>query len=163
VSLIETFGKLRARSWREIALATEALLLLGVFRAAILLLPFRRITAMMGLVQVTPDRFSGGTPVAAPEQFGWALQAAAARTPWESACLVQALAGMVMLSRRNVSSTLYLGVAKDASGSEAMAAHAWLRSGNSIVTGGAGSERYAAISSFCRSVPSAAESPKAPR
>jgi hypothetical protein len=161
VSLIETFGKLRARSWREIGLAVEALLLLGVFRAAILLLPFRRITAMMGLVQGEPGRFSGGASVASVEQFSWAIQAASKRTPWESACLVQALAGQVMLSRRRMSATLYLGVAKDASGSEAMVAHAWLQCGDRIVTGGSGMERYAAISSFSHPESPAAEIRKA--
>ena len=48
-------------------------------------------------------------------------------TFWESMCLVKAIAGMKMLKRRKIESTLYLGTAKDENGK--MIAHAWLRSG----------------------------------
>ena len=34
-------------------------------------------------------------------------------TFWESQCLVKAIAGMKMLERRHIESTLYLGTAKD--------------------------------------------------
>jgi hypothetical protein len=57
---------------------------------------------------------------------------------------------MVMLGRRGINTTLYLGVARDESGTEAMAAHAWLRCGAAILTGAGGVERYSAISSFSR-------------
>ena len=153
VSLIEIVSKLRARSGREIGLAAEALLLLAVFRAAILLLPFRRITTLMGLEQNNKDCVQAFVSTNSPADIGWAIQAAAARTPWESACLVQALAGMVMLSRRGINATLYLGVAKGEAGQEAMDAHAWLRCGDRIISGAAGVERFAAISSFTRPVP----------
>ena len=48
-------------------------------------------------------------------------------TFWESQCLVKAIAGMKMLEKRNIESTLYLGTAKDEKGE--LIAHAWLRSG----------------------------------
>lgn len=126
----------------------EALLLLGVMRAAILFVPFRKIAAMMGLVQ-------GAQPVehevlssSCTEGISWAIRAAAARTPWESACLVRALTGMAMLSRRRIKATLYLGVAKDESGAETMKAHAWLSCGDNILVGAAGYEEYAVISAY---------------
>ena len=37
-------------------------------------------------------------------------------TFWESECLVKAIAGMKMLEKRNIESTLYLGTAKDENG-----------------------------------------------
>ena len=54
-------------------------------------------------------------------------------TFWESQCLVKAIAGMKMLERRKIESTLYLGTAKDENGK--MIAHAWLRSGPFYITG----------------------------
>jgi len=57
---------------------------------------------------------------------------------------------MVMLSRRGISATLYLGVARDENDPGAMAAHAWLRCGEVILTGAGGVERFSAISSFSR-------------
>lgn len=54
-------------------------------------------------------------------------------TPWESKCLVQALAAKKYLQRMGIESTLYLGTAKQKEGS--LEAHAWLRSGSMYVTG----------------------------
>ena len=149
-SVTDTVSKLRDRSWREIGLAAEAFLLLGIFRAAILLLPFRKITALMGLVQNGKGSAPPSIAALTPADVGWAIQAAAARTPWESACLAQALTGMAMLSRRGIGATLYLGVAKDGNDPEAMTAHAWLRCGDTILTGAGGAERFSVISSFSR-------------
>ena len=128
----------------------EAFLLLGVMRAAILLLPFRRITTILGLAQGATSSMPAVDMTVDPADVGWAIRAAAARTPWESACLAQALTGMVMLSRRGIAATLYLGVARDEIDPEAMSAHAWLRCGDTILTGAGGVERFSAISSFSR-------------
>lgn len=54
-------------------------------------------------------------------------------TPWESMCLVQALAAKKHLQKMGIESTLYLGTAKQEKGS--LQAHAWLRSGSMYVTG----------------------------
>lgn len=150
MSLIDDLRKLSSRSWLERGLFMESFMLLGVMRAAILLFPFRRITAIMGLAQGEMSSVGESAMSAKPAAIGWSIQAAAARTPWESACLVQALTGMVMLARRGLGATLYLGVAKDTSDPEAMIAHAWLRCGDTILTGAGGVERFSKISSFSR-------------
>lgn len=67
-------------------------------------------------------------------RIGWAIRAVSGRTPWESKCLVQAITGKVMLRRKRIHNTLYLGVAKD--GDNKMQAHAWLRVGGQVLTGG---------------------------
>jgi hypothetical protein len=151
VSLIDDLRKFSSRSWQERGLFAEAFVLLGVMRAAIVLFPFRKITAHLGLAPGASPEVSESALCVKPTDIGWAVQAAAARTPWQSACLVQALTGMVMLGRRGINATLYLGVARDESGAEAMAAHAWLRCGDNILTGAGGIERFSAISSFSRS------------
>ena len=48
-----------------------------------------------------------------------------------------------MLRRRGIPSTLYLGMTRDP-----VAAHAWLRVGDTNVTGGRDVERYAVVASF---------------
>jgi hypothetical protein len=50
-----------------------------------------------------------------------------------------------MLRRRHATNTLYLGVYKDI---ESFAAHAWLRSGDLIVTGGPEHERFTVIACY---------------
>jgi hypothetical protein len=67
-------------------------------------------------------------------------------TLWESQCLVKAIAGMKMLQRRGIESTLYLGTAKDENGK--MIAHAWLRSGSYFVSGAEEMKRFTVVSKF---------------
>ena len=66
-------------------------------------------------------------------------------TFWESECLVKAMAGMKMLERRQIESTLYLGTAKDETG---LVAHAWLRSGPFYISGAEGMDRFTVVATF---------------
>jgi hypothetical protein len=50
-----------------------------------------------------------------------------------------------MLTRRQVVSTLYLGVAKEKG---TLIAHAWLRCGTDYVTGKRGMEKFTVVSTF---------------
>jgi hypothetical protein len=54
------------------------------------------------------------------------------RLPWESSCLVRALAGRRMLRRRGIPCKIHFGVNRDG---EALRAHAWLQAGAEIVCG----------------------------
>ncbi|WP_249711131.1 lasso peptide biosynthesis B2 protein [Bacillus cereus] len=69
-------------------------------------------------------------------------------TFWKSQCLVKAIAGMKMLEKRHIESTLYLGTAKDNHGE--LIAHAWLRSGSFYVTGSEGMEKFTVVGSFAK-------------
>lgn len=71
-------------------------------------------------------------------------------TPWESKCFVKAIAGMKMLERRKIESTLYLGTAKNGAGK--MIAHAWLRSGPFYITGAGEMVRFTVVSKFARQI-----------
>ena len=70
-------------------------------------------------------------------------------TFWESECLVKAIAGMKMLEKRGIESTLYLGTAKDETG---LIAHAWLRSGNYYVSGKEGKHKFTIVATFAKLV-----------
>ena len=72
--------------------------------------------------------------------------------PFETACLVQASAAKTMLARRDIETTLYLGVCQAESGAFTRA-HAWLRSGPDLVTGAEGHEAFTVVSTFGRRVP----------
>lgn len=147
--LVRQLRRLLARPRHEIALVFEALLWLALVRAALVVLPFRRIVGLAGLTQRSS---AGPAPLAAiagePARIGWALGAAAAHTPWQSTCLCQALAGAAMLRRRRLPSTLYLGVARDASAPERVAAHAWLCCDDAIVTGAGVHAQFRSVATF---------------
>jgi hypothetical protein len=77
-------------------------------------------------------------------KVGWAIQAAAARVPWRSDCLPQAMAAHRWLTRTGHHPQLYVGVAKDADGE--LIAHAWLRCEELTVTGAVAQEYLTLIS-----------------
>lgn len=125
-------------------LLVEAVVLLGVARLAILLMPFSRVARRLG-------RHMGETPVTQPleatelsRRVQRAVHLAAGNLPWESVCLPRAIVAKLMLRRRGVPSTLYLGVQREAK----MTAHAWVRAGEVVVTGDAGREQYTVVSTF---------------
>ncbi|MDR6878664.1 hypothetical protein J2X61_000405 [Bacillus sp. 3255] len=81
-------------------------------------------------------------------QIASAIEIMSKYTLWDSKCLVRAIAGMKMLNRRQIESTLYLGTAKDES--MKMIAHAWLRSGLFYVTGKEGMEKFTVVGKFAK-------------
>lgn len=76
-----------------------------------------------------------------------AIRRANGRLPWEHKCLVQAIAAKWMLTRRGVSNTVYFGV-KNKTEEELFSAHAWVRSGRTIVTGAKGAGEFSIIATF---------------
>ncbi|MEM4997244.1 lasso peptide biosynthesis B2 protein [Priestia sp. SB1] len=71
-------------------------------------------------------------------------------TLWESQCLVKAIAGMKMLEKRGIESTLYLGTAKDKNGE--LVAHAWLRSGSSYISGAEVMHQFTVVAKFAKEI-----------
>ena len=84
------------------------------------------------------------------QKVSYAIEVMSKHTCWESKCLVMAIAGMKMLERRKIESTLYMGVARETDGK--MTAHAWLRSGSIYVSGAAGMERYTVVAKFAKRI-----------
>jgi len=134
-------ARLPAPERRDLA---EAVILCTVAGVLLRLLPFRRLAPRLGRhMAVSPPEAAAEhrTRVA---RVAWAISAAARNLPWRPVCLPQAITAQWMLRRRGIPSTLYLG----ADPSRGYDAHAWVRAGATIVTGGPGQERYAVVSSF---------------
>jgi hypothetical protein len=114
-------------------------------------LPFRRIAAWLG----TPGTESSATATAeemsTAQEVSWAVGVVARRVPWDGRCLAQALAAMGMLRRRGLEGTVCFGASQ--SESAGFDAHAWLRLGSCVVTGGPGHERFKAFTTFARRRP----------
>ena len=131
-------------SQRKIAFL-EAFLWLGLARGCVLLFPFRSIAPYLGrLNQETPEA-SIQSELAVVGHIAWAIATGSRYTPWSSNCLARAIAAKMMLRRRKIASTLYLGLKKNA---HKLEAHAWLRVGEQIVTGGAIQSQFKVVSFF---------------
>jgi hypothetical protein len=132
---------------RTMLLLAEAFLYLGWARILISL-PFARVAPSLGVpMRETPDTQSDMNRMVL-KNISHAIDIMSQCTLWESKCLVRAIAGLKMLARREIESTLYLGTARDDSAK--MIAHAWLRSGSFYVTGKEGMEKFTVVGKFAK-------------
>jgi len=127
-------------------LLTKAVVLLGIARIALLMIPFRRLAPFLGTHMAESSEKDEPEHKDIAERVSWAVQTASRHIPWECKCLTQAIAGKGMLRLRGISSTLYLGVNKDED--EKLKAHAWLRSGDMTVIGADCMDQFKVISTF---------------
>jgi Transglutaminase-like superfamily len=112
------------------------------------ILPFRSVVRLLGLREATSTDMSAVGSSAGAERIRWAMRTAVARVPWNTTCLVQALAAAALLRRQGISGTLSLGVGKADTAEEGVLAHAWLQSGQLVLTGDAEPERFAELTRF---------------
>jgi hypothetical protein len=144
----KALSQLRACSWRERGLLLEAAFCLAAGRLAVLSVPFKRIASRLGKLQAVATVELTPRQTRRALRIAWAVAAIARRTPWQSNCLTQAIAGKAMLRRRGIPSTLYLGVAKLETQPERLIAHAWVGWGERFFIGGDGRQRFTVISTF---------------
>jgi hypothetical protein len=123
------------RTAGERRLALEALCFLAWAKILVQVLPFSRLSTRLGKPQIeTPYSITPRDRAIAVE-VSWAIQAVARHLPLGFVCLPQAIAAQAMLRRRGLPTTLYFGVAFDQKKKNHLNSHAWLRSGDKIVTG----------------------------
>lgn len=141
-------AKWRRRSHTERLLLLEAFVLLAFARLMVLILPFKWLAVSLGRHMNESGTQVNPSDLLIARMVGQAVRSAANNTPWESVCLPQAVAGQWMLKRRRIAATLYLGVAKKENKAEKLAAHAWLRCGDAILTGGPGHRQFTVVAMF---------------
>ena len=124
-------------------------LLLGLARALILGISFRRLAPHLGrsLGSVAWVPLLGAAQHARAQQIGRAVRLAARYTPWDSNCFAQAVAARVLLGLYGVPYALFFGV-KRAPEAAALEAHAWVAAGRVQVTGGAGFGEFTVVGCF---------------
>lgn len=126
-------------------LAAEAVVALAAANLLLRLLPFRLAGRLLGErgASAAAER-AAAEHAAVAEKVRRALARAAARAPWRTTCLIQALAGRLMLKRRGVPCAVYFGVKRE----DGFAAHAWLVAGRTPVCGVAQSHGFTPIAVF---------------
>ncbi|MHC1762675.1 MAG: lasso peptide biosynthesis B2 protein [Negativicutes bacterium] len=125
---------------------TMAYCLSGLIRMALLYLPFCWLAVMLGEEKGESARNEGMITVSTALRIGGMVSTACRYTPWESKCLVQAIAAKLLLRLYGISNTLYLGVR--CTEGNGLKAHAWLRCGGQVVTGARGREGFTVVGVF---------------
>lgn len=133
--MIKRFFSIIRLPWRIKKLLPEAFLLSGYCRFALLKQPFVKIEPCLGEKgkEMCPYDVMDADRI---NSVKTAISCVCRHTPWESKCFVQALTAKLMLVRRRIPGTLYLGLRNAENG--AMIAHAWTKCGDIYVTGGRG-------------------------
>lgn len=143
--------KLAALSWADRWLLVQSFCLLGIAWLALRVIPFRHLARRLGPLHAETPQDVPPEQLAQARRVSLAIGRVSPYTPWTSNCFPQALAAKYWLGRRHIPSTLYLGMAlpqgNDTS-RPAITAHAWLRCGSMLVTGGAGSARFTVTARF---------------
>ena len=119
---------LSLQDWRYLAIAVKELLIARIRHAS---QPVGKILHDLQDERLQSNGDTRGEVDLA--RLSWAIGAAAARVPWRSDCLLQAMAADRWLRRYGMQPKFFVGVQKDAGGQ--LEAHAWLRCGDVIVTG----------------------------
>ncbi len=122
----------------------EAVALCTVASVLLKVVTFRRLAPRLGQHKAVSPTEADRANRRQVARVGWAIAAAARHLPWRPVCFPQAITAQWMLRRRGIPSTLYLG-ADPARGYDA---HAWVRAGTMIVTGGPRQDRFVIVSSF---------------
>lgn len=148
--LIKKATKFYRLTCMEKILVVEAFFLTGVSRFSILYFHFYKVASYLGKYNEESCLVVSEEKRETAKKIAWAVLVSSRYTPWKSKCLVQAITAQIMLKRRRLTSTLYLGVSKD-KGNKPIA-HAWLRSGTAIITGGYGGDGFTQVAKFSSEV-----------
>jgi hypothetical protein len=135
----------------EKLLLVAAWILIGLFAAALHIMPFRRLARMLG----EPIGAVGCIPLADQMQIKRArlvrraILRAARIAPFRSDCLPQALTAAVLCQMLRVPVSIHLGVRRE-DDPNSFAAHAWTCTGPEAVTGGHSFGAYTPVTCFLR-------------
>lgn len=146
INKVRLFLKLNPTS---ILLLLEAFLYLGWARI-LKSIPFSKVAQSLGVPMQETAYEQHQSNIKVLKKISQAIDIMSRYTFWESKCLVKAIAGMKMLERRKIESTLYLGTAKEETGE--LIAHAWLRSGHYYITGLEGMKRFTVVGKFAKNI-----------
>lgn len=130
------FRKIRTAVQADPALRSlfwQAFWLSAIVKFTLVFLPFRKVLEWKGKMDVeTP---SG--PDESSEGFRKTLQSAMRLckryAPWPTECYTQAITARILLRRKGLPGTVYIGFHRKSDGS--FAGHAWLRSYDRVITG----------------------------
>lgn len=136
-----------SRPTSDQVLVLQATILLGLTRFAICTFSWKRLQKLLGQRHDETAKDISADEYELARKVYWAVHTVSPYTPWKSNCFPQALTAKILLRRRGIESTLYLGAAFKQDSSD-LGGHAWLRCGQFFVTGGDSSDEFGAIVAF---------------
>ncbi len=148
----QLIGKLRTflgLSWFIKLWLIPTFVLLGISRAMILTVKFKRLVPLLGVPQgVEPwIPLLDSKREEQARQIRQIINISANYTPWESNCFPQAITAGLLLRLFNIPYNLFFGLNSNPI-NEDMKAHAWVAAGKVRVTGGGSFRHFTVVQSF---------------
>ncbi len=144
----------------ERSLLIEAMFYLALACFCVRFLPLKWYVNSLGTEKEAPYQLTHESALVS-KSISKVIRKAANNVPWNAVCLPKAIAAKWMLRKRHIPSMLFLGVS---SSNEAvlendaqqemirnkpqLAAHAWLKTGDMVVTGKNGHEKFTPLKTF---------------
>lgn len=136
----------------EGALVLPVFCMLGLARLAVRLLPFRVYARHLGATVALDTAPPALDPAMKPrvKSIGRVVRSVAGVTPWASVCLPQAMVASALLRMLHLPYCVYFGLApkEEARSAQTLDAHAWVHSGDVVLTGRRGMARFTVVQVF---------------
>lgn len=128
----------KIRTFINLPIATKLLFAEAFFtsawvKASLKFFPFKRVMGWLGGIQQESDSTANPDTLELRRQVKAALSLCNKYAPWPTECYTLSLTGKLLLRRRNIKSTLYIGFMKDEDGK--YKGHAWLRANDLYISG----------------------------
>jgi hypothetical protein len=141
----------RLRNFRQESLSAQLLFfetffLMTFSRLMILFKSFKKLASYLGKVEEESSLLLKQKEMFDAEKIASAIKKVSQFVPFRAMCFEQALTAKIMLNRRNISSTIYFGLAKQ--NNYSIKAHAWTRVGHKIITGRKHMNKFKVVSFF---------------
>jgi hypothetical protein len=114
-------------------LFAEALVTSACVRFTLSFLPFKKVMGWLGKTNVRPEIELSPEQIIQIKKTYHTLKLCDKYALWKTECYTLALTGKILLRRRNIPSTLYIGFKKNG---EKYEGHAWLKTPNDNVISG---------------------------
>lgn len=138
--MLSVFKKLAGKLYtlKELSFTTRLLFAEALFTSAwvkisLTLFPFHRIMGWLGTNTAESSSSQQEETLTLRKEIKSALDLCRKYAPWRTECYTMSLTGKLMLRRRGLSSTLYIGFKKDETG--IFKGHAWLRANDLYISG----------------------------
>lgn len=125
----------------------EATIVLAATKLLIGLIPLRKIARYLGNLNTKPADYLTPSQLKKSRSVQSALLKSARNIPWNSVCLDQALACLIMLKLRGLPYSLFLGIRKGQERKK-LQAHAWIKCGKEIIIGDHETASYIIVATF---------------
>lgn len=129
------------------SLFTEVFFTLLISKIVIFFVPLRRSAKHFGVLNGESRQELSVNEGRLAQRVKLFIMMVSGNVPWNSVCLDQALATMIVLKRRKIPSSLCLGVLKNEEEGK-IEAHAWIMCDSNILIGGQKSKRYTLVAQF---------------